>query len=84
MDKPIIATYADSSYSQDLNTQKVRRKTKAKIKVEQPIARKRIINEYAIEQPLTYYDTNAVKNIDNQIRGQQLDEDMPEFEITVR
>ena len=46
LDKPIIATYADSSYSQDLNTQKVRRKTKAKIKVEQPIARKRIINEY--------------------------------------
>ena len=84
LDNPIIATYADSSYSQGLDTQKVKSRTTTTIKVEQPIARRRVINEYAIEQPLTYYDTNAVKNIDNQIRGQQLDSDMPEFEINVR
>lgn len=76
LDKPIITTYADSSYSQDLDTQKT------KSTIEQPIAKKRVINEYSIEQPLTYYDTNAVNNIEKQIRGQKL-EDMPEFEINV-
>ena len=79
LDKPIIATYADSSYSQDVTTKKT------KTKIAQPIARQRehIINEYAIEQPLTYYDTNAVKNVSKQIRGQQLGDDMSEFEVTV-
>lgn len=75
LDKPFIATYTDSSYSQDIDTQHT--------KIKQPIARRRVINEYAIEQPLTYYDTNAVKNIRSQVRGQQLDKDMPKFEVNV-
>ena len=38
---------------------------------------------YLIEQPLAYYDSNAIKNINQQVRGQQLDHDMPPIEVDV-
>lgn len=39
---------------------------------------------HVIEQPLTYYDSNAINNIMNSsVKGQQLDEDMPVIEVQV-
>lgn len=38
---------------------------------------------YLIEQPLTYYDSNAINNINQQVRGQQLEEDMPTIDVKV-
>jgi hypothetical protein len=76
LDRPMIATYADSSHRLNMDTPTTKHKN-------QPIARRKMVDEYLMEQPLTYYDTNAVSNIEHQIRGQKLEERMPAFEINV-